>query len=164
MSIDERRVQPGRSVLVIGGFMLVLIALAVVAVLALDAGKPATYPPGSPEAAFQEYYQAFQKGDTRAAYSAFTKRVQERMSYDNYSLNVTQFGGPTGQDTLVRVERVDRQAERAELYLSVEYVSGSGININRYSEERRVSIIQEDGVWKIDEPLVGVDPGYFEPK
>jgi hypothetical protein len=86
------------------------------------------------------------------------------MSYDDYSLHVTQFGGPGAQDTLVRVERVDRQAERAELYLSVEYVSGSGININRYSEERRVSIIQEDGVWKIDEPLVGVDPGYFEPK
>jgi hypothetical protein len=163
MTSDQHRVQPGRSVLVIGGLVVLLIAPAVVAVLLLDAGKPATYAPDSPEAAFQHYYQAFQNGDTHAAYESFTRRVQGQISYDEFSWNVTQFGQPSGQNTLVRVDRVDRQDQRAVLYLSVEHVSGSGLNISRYSEQRRISLIREDDSWKIDEPLVGVEPGYFGP-
>lgn len=149
-----------RSVTVIAGLVLLLVIVAVVISLTFESTGPASYPAGSPESAFQRYFRAFDEGDTETAYSFFTARVRNQMSYDDftwYAGTSTQYQKPAEFDTVVRIERVERTDERAILHLTVEEVSGSGINVNRYTFERRIRMLQEEGNWKLDEPLIGVD-------
>lgn len=153
----------GRTIAIIGGLVLLLVIAAVVATLALDAGKPASYPAGSPEYAFQRYYQAFQTGDMQAAYASFSQRVRDQLSYDQYVWYATKFQPPLEQSTVVRIDHVNRTNGVVTLYLAVERASGSGLDVSRYTEQRSVRLVEEAGGWKIDEPLAGIEVIYALP-
>jgi hypothetical protein len=52
----------------------------------------------------------------------------------------------------VRIDGVDTGNGRGTVRLQIEDVSGSGLGFNRYSWDRSVALVFEDGGWKIDEP------------
>jgi hypothetical protein len=41
--------------------------------------------------------------------------------------------------------------------LRVDQFSGGGLGGDRYSYERTIRLIQENGAWLIDEPIVGIE-------
>ena len=153
-----------RTVAVIGGLVLLLVVAAVVASLLLDSGKPASYPADSPEYAFQRYYQAVQNRDIQTAYAAFSSRVQQQLSYDQFAWYADQMQQPSESSTAVRIDHVDRGDTQAVLSLTLERTFGTGLGANRVTESRSVRLIQENGSWKIDDPVVGTDLIIIAPK
>lgn len=152
-----------RSILVIGGSIATLIVIAIVAVLAFPGG-PTTYPPGSPEAAFQGYYSAYEVGDLEAAYAYFSAGVKEKMSLADFQRFDSDHGWQRDQDRRIVLDRVDRTGGRAVLRLRIDEFSPGGLGGNRYSHERSIRLIDEGGAWLIDEALIGIESGaYLEP-
>ena len=158
---------PGRSIAIIGGVVVLLVVAAVVAALTLGSRGEATFPAGSPEAAFQSYYRAYQGGDLTAAYGYFSSTVQRQMSRDQYAQYVSSYGssmGPPGATERLTVDGVTTHGTAATLSLTVEEVYGSGVGVQRYSFTRQVRLVQENGAWKVDEALIGINPVPLELK
>jgi hypothetical protein len=147
---------------------LVLIAVAVglvvvgavVAVVALGS-RTATYPPDSPEAALQGYLTAFQQDDREAAYSFFSTRVRAAMSPTQYGQEIAMRGGEP--DARIWIDRSDVKGDRATLHLTVERYYGAGLQSSRYRSQAQVRMVREDGTWRIDDQLIGVEPGMYYP-
>ena len=152
---------PGRTVAVIGGVVLLLVIASVVAALTLGSRGEVTFPAGSPEAAFQAYYRAYQAGDLTTAYSYFSRGVQQQLSREEYA-RLAAYGpsmAPPGAiQRLTITGAVTHPTGSATLYVTVEQVSGSGLNVSRFSYDRQIWMVQEDGAWKVGEALLGVDP------
>lgn len=149
-----------RSMLAIGGSIAALIVIAIVAVLAFPGGAT-TYPPGSPEAAFQDYYAAYEVGDLEAAYAYFSAGVKGTMSLADFRRTDSEYGWQRDQDRRIVLDRVDQTGGRAVLRLRIDEFSPGGLGGNRYSHERSIRLIYEGGAWLIDEALIGIENGHF---
>jgi hypothetical protein len=145
-----------RAVLVVGGAIVALIALALVVVLALPKG-PTAYDPGSPEAAFQAFYQAFEAGDVERAYELLGSSVTDQLTLAEYRGLDAEQGWQRDQDRRVLLLGVDVTGDRANLRLRIDEFSQGGLGGNRYSSERTIRLVREDGAWLIDEPIVGIE-------
>jgi hypothetical protein len=145
-----------RAVLVVGGAIVALIALALVVVLAVPKG-PTSYDPGSPEAAFQAFYQAFEAGDVEGAYELLGSSVTDQMTLAEYRRLDSDQGWQRDQDRRVLLLGADLTGDRANLRLRVDEFSQGGLGGNRYSSERTIRLVREGGAWLIDEPLVGIE-------
>ena len=161
---DVRRAvfDPGRQVLIIGLALVALVILTVVAVL-LAGSRTVSFPEDSAEHALQQYLQAFEDGDLEAAYAFFSSDVQQEMSLEEFEQNA-QFHGPgmVGGDTQrrVSVDRVEETDDGARIHLVVQDFYGGGLGSSGYSFERTVRMTREQGAWRIDEPLIGIEPGH----
>ncbi len=155
------RSRPPRSVLVAGLAIVALIAIAVIVAVALP-DEPATYPAGSPEAAFQDYYQAWEAGDSETAYESLSSDVRRDITSDEYRRMDSEQSWQRDEDRRVVLLASEITGDRAVLDLRVDqFTQGGGLGGDRYSYDRSVRLVREDGVWLIDEPLVGVEPvGY----
>jgi hypothetical protein len=146
---------PLRSVVLIGGvIVLLVVGAAAVAVLA-EPGEPRLYPADTPEGTVQRYIQALHSGDIDTAYdylSASVKRDFSRSEFRDYTWYISN----SNQQRRIRVTEVDIDGDRANLTLSIEHFSGSGIDFNRYSYQTRVRLVREAGDWKIDQLLTDV--------
>lgn len=152
--------RPGgpRTTLVVGGAIVALIALAVVVALVVPKG-PAVYDPGSPEAAFQAFYRAFEEGEVEDAYLLLSSSVKEQVTLAEYRRLDADQTYQRGQDRRVVLLGSDRTGETRLLRLRVDqFYSGRGLGGDRYSYERTIQLVQEDGAWLIDEPIVGTEP------
>ena len=152
---------PGRTIAVIGGVVALLVVAAVVAALTLGSRGATTFPSGSPEAAFQAYYRAYQDGDLATAYGYFSRTVHGQMTQAQYSQYVSAYGGsmsPPGASERLTVDGVATHGATATLSLTVEQLYGSGIDVQRSTYTRQVRLVQEDGAWKVDEALLGLNP------
>jgi hypothetical protein len=141
------------------GVTIALVALAVIAMVVVvlgDRAGSATYPAGSPEAAFQSYLQAFDDGDAEAAYAALSTRVRASWSYDQYLQDQDTFG-KWQPERQVWIDSVERDGDRATLHLTVEYRSGSGLNISTWSNTQDVRMTLEDDDWRVDQRIVGLE-------
>jgi hypothetical protein len=145
-----------RAVLVVGGAIVALIALALVVVLAVPKG-PTTYDPGSPEAAFQAFYQAFEAGDVEGAYELLGSSVTDELTPAEYRALDAEQGWQRDQDRRVLLLGVDVNGDRTNLRLRIDEFSQGGLGGNRYSSERTIRLVREDGAWLIDEPIVGIE-------
>jgi hypothetical protein len=145
-----------RAVLVVGGAIVALIALALVVVLAVPNG-PTAYDPGSPEAAFQRFYQAFEAGDVNGAYELLGSSVTNQLTAAEYRRLDADHGWQRDQDRRVLLLGVDLTGDRAKLRLRIDEFSQGGLGGNRYSTERTIRLIREDGAWLVDEPIVGTE-------
>jgi hypothetical protein len=157
MDVAQTGARPLRTIVILGGLVALLVVTAVVVSLVLAPGEPASYPADSPEYAFQRYYQALQDGDTRAAYSLFSARVQRQLSYDQFAAYAGRQPQTSEQSPIVRIDRVTRGDEGATLSLSLEQRFGSGFGQSSDVQQRSVRLVQENGAWKIDDAIVGVD-------
>ncbi|HUZ00590.1 MAG TPA: hypothetical protein VMU89_09570 [Thermomicrobiaceae bacterium] len=153
---------PGRSIAIIGVVVVLLVVAAVVAALTLGSRGETTFPAGSPQAAFQAYYRASQAGDLTTAYGSFSQSVHAQMSPEQYAQLASSYGSsmaPPGTTQRLTINEVVTHASAsATLYVTVERVSGSGLDVSRFTYDRQIWMVQEDGAWKIGEALLGVDP------
>lgn len=137
-----------------------VVIVAVVAVVAFGS-RTATYPADSPEAAFQGYLTAFQQDDREAAYPFFSKQVRAGMSLTQYGQDIAMRGGEP--DVRVWIDRTDLKGDRATLHLTVEHYYGAGLQSSRYRSQTQVRMVREDGAWRVDDQLIGVEPGMYYP-
>jgi hypothetical protein len=147
--------RPERSIAIIAGLVVILVAAAVAAVLTLGNRPPAEYPPDSPQAAFIGYVRAFEARDPETAYSYFSQKVKRTMTFEQFT-DPKEYGRPLPireRNTRLRIDRVEVTGDRATLWLTTEYFTGSGLSADRYTVTEELQLVREDGAWKIDERL-----------
>src|SRR5688572_226679 len=142
--------------LVVLGAIVALIGVALVLVLAVPKA-PTSYEPGSPEAAFQAFYRAFQDGDLEGAHGLFSSSVKGQLTLAEYRSVSAEHDWQRHEERRVVLAGTDVKGDRADLHLRIDQFSGGGLGAARNSYERTVRIVRESGVWLIDEPIVGVE-------
>jgi hypothetical protein len=148
-----------RHILIIGGIVVALVVVAVAVVIVLGSRGAATYPPDSPEASFQAYLQAYEANDLETAYGYLSVRIRSDTALSAYLDEAAMYD--RGDMTRgVWIDSVDRTGGRATLNLTIEEFYSSGLSSSSYRYESRVRMVLEDGSWRIDERLAGVDPVY----
>lgn len=153
------------SLLAIGGGVLALVVLAVVAVLLLGSRDATDLPADSPEGVVQRYLAAFEEGDHDAAWALFSAEVQERVPLDEYRRAADGFG-PYGDMGSRRVlfdgAEIDGDEARVRLTIEEFYDSGPFGGGETFRSARDIRLVREDGAWRIDEALIGLEPGPFD--
>lgn len=145
-----------RSVLLVGAAIVALIVVALAVAVAFPR-TPTTYPAGSPQAAFQDFYGAWERGDLDTAYAHLSSAVRSGLTLERYrGLNSDQSWQRT-QDRRLVLTGVDTTGDRATLHVRSDEFTGGGIGGQRYSSDREVRLVREAGSWLIDEPLVGIE-------
>jgi hypothetical protein len=147
---------PPRSVLAAAAGIVALVVVAVVVAVALP-DQPTSYPAGSPEAAFQGYYEAWEAGDIDAAYAHLSSDVARELTQDEYRRMDAEQSWQRQEDRRVVLLHSEITGDRAVLDLRVDQFYEGGLGGDRYSYERSVRLVREDGVWLVDEPLVGIE-------
>jgi hypothetical protein len=140
--------------------IVALLVITVAIVLAAGNRPPREYPAGSPEAALQAYLQALEARDLDRAWNSFSTGAKAGTTVAAYRAEVESFGAWIGLDGSARRVFIDTTrvaGDRAELDLTVEdtYIQGLSVSRNRYS--RPVTMIREDGAWRFDRILMGLD-------
>lgn len=152
-----------RSILVIAAIVIGLVVLAVIVVL-VASRPPATYPAGSPEATIQGYLAAGEQGDPETAYAFFSRSVRNAMTIDAYRRAWADHAWEREQERRVVLEETELHDDaRATIHLRIDVFSGGDLfGSSRYTYERSIGLVRENGSWRIDEPLVGLEPiGYY---
>jgi hypothetical protein len=139
-----------------------IIALAVAAIAIRPAGPP-VYEAGSPEAAFQSYLVAFEAADYEAAHAAFSGAITSRISVSRYRRLISEFGWAQADNRRFVLDGVERagDADRATLRLRIDTFNDGLFGGDQYSYGQEIPMVREDGTWKIDELLAGVEPASY---
>jgi hypothetical protein len=144
--------KPERTVLAIGGGVLVLVVIAVIVALTAGSSDPEVFPPGSPERALQDYVAAVNDGDREAAPALLTAAARARVEADQFFPS-PYCGG--SDDRRVRVDRTDITGNRATITLTVQEVSSSVFDFDQYEYTQTAPMVLEsDGQWKVNEAYV----------
>jgi hypothetical protein len=124
----------------------VLVALLIVAAIVIAVREPATFDPGSPEAATQAYVVAVLDDDPEAAHALLIPELQERCTVlDLGSRYVSDGGRITLADS-----RIVGDAAVVELEFSATYSDGPfDISQSIYTERFELKLV--DGNWLISE-------------
>jgi hypothetical protein len=141
--------------------VVALVAVTVTVVVLAGGREAAEYPPDSPEGALQRYLAAFDEADYETAYTFFSDEVRGEMDLDQYESTVRSYGTFSGQPSRrVLFDRTSGEGDRIRVHLTVEeFYGGGGLGGgDTYRSPREVLMVREDGAWRIDEPLVWLDP------
>jgi len=149
-----------RLLAIVGLGIAALVVVALTLVFLLPRSEP-SYPPGSPEAAFQAYLAASDAGDIEAAYAALSPRVRARWTYDAYVREADMYGSQAG-GRRVYIDRVVRIGdEQATLHLTIEWMGGAGLTTSRwYERDVRIRMVSVDGTWYVDQALIGTQQAF----
>ena len=150
-----------RAVTSIAAGILALVVVAAVVVLLAENRGPTTFPAGSPQAAMQAYLAAWEQRDLETAYGLFSAEVKAQASFHEYKRAVDSYGTFAPDGEAVYIDTADTAAERASLHLTIEHYSGEGPGSNVYRSTATVRMIHEADGWKVDQPLIGVEPAPF---
>ena len=154
-----------RSLLAIAGGIVATVVIAVLIVVVLGDRPPPAFPAGTPEAALQGYVAAWEDEDLEAAYAYFSTSVKGTVPFDQYrqaARDQGTFSGGAPQQRRVTIDKVELDGERAEVYLSIEYSFEGGLPFGGgYRDTRTIHLVKEANDWKIDEALLGLEPGPF---
>ena len=152
---------PDRTLLLVGMALLALVAVAAAAVFLLGGRGAEAFPPDSPEGVLQQQLAAFEDGDFETAHGYFSSEVRSQMDLDAYEQMTRDYGfaGPDGSRRIL-FERTEIDGDRARVHLTVEEYFGAGPfgGGETYRSPREIRMVREDGSWRIDETLVGVEP------
>jgi hypothetical protein len=160
----EARGGADRTLLLIGAGILALVVVAAAVVLLLGSREPTTFPADSPEGAVQRHLAAFEDGDFETAYSFFSSDVQADLDLETYERTAREYGGYLGGTSRrVLFDRTDLDGDVARVHLTVEEYYGGGPfgGGDTYRSTREIRLIREGGSWKIDDPLMGLEPAPF---
>lgn len=152
-----------RSLIYVAVAIVLLAVITIAVVLLAGDRQTAQFDADSPEAALQRYLTAYEEGDLEAAHAYFSADVRERMDLDAYQRAVDSWGIGFEPDRSVLFDSSSGSGDRVELHLIVEEFAGDGLSGDTYRSPRDVRLVREDGEWRIDEPLVWLDPAPFEP-
>jgi hypothetical protein len=138
---------------------VVLVATAIV----LLAGNQAqtTYPADSPEAALQGYLTAWYDDDYDTAYGFFSADAKAQMPLSSFRTEAGYSYGPENQT--VTLDRTTGGADSRTLYLHVEDFYGPEFGGGGYSHDVQVRMVHEADGWRLDQPLIGLEPYYGYP-
>jgi hypothetical protein len=141
-------------VLIIALTIAALIVLAVLAALLVGAPDEEEFAAGTPPRAVQDYLRAVRERDAERAYGFFSTSAQREMSFEDFSRNISGYG-VANENTRIRLEDSDIDGERATLTLEIEQFDDASLfDSSRYEYERTVTLVREDGAWKIDDPYL----------
>ena len=154
-----------RSLIAIGAGVVALAVVTIVVVLLLGDRQTEEFAADTPEGALQRYLAAYDAGDLEAAHAFFSADVRERMDMEAYQRAVDAWGegyGPGGSRSAL-FDRTDGSGDRVQVHLIVEEFYGDGLSGDTYRSPREIRLVRESGQWRIDEPLVWLDPAPIEP-
>lgn len=138
----------------LGIFIAAVVVLATAIVLVGGGRSPANYPADSPEGAFQRYLVAWYDEDYTTAYDYFSTSVKARMSYGEFA----EYGYYNSQQS-VTINSTTGTGDRRTINVTVEEFYGVGPG-SSYTHDEFISMQLENGAWKIDEALNGIEPNY----
>lgn len=141
---------PERSLVLIAGLTGLLVVITVALAFTLGDREPATFDPGTPERAVQDYLQALDDGDFEAAYALLSSEYKQTTSLSAFIDNSGQRYGYRSDPDRVTVQDVDVEGETARLQLQLRFVSDDG---DDYEQEIDVALVQESGAWRLRNPL-----------
>jgi hypothetical protein len=146
-----------RSVLLIGTAIVALVVIALIVAVTVP-NRPTDYATGSPEAAFQDFYEAWETGDIEAAYGHLSSTVTADMTLSEYRRMDADWSWQRDQGRRLVLLNADVTGERATLHVRVDEFYQGGLSGQRNSYEVSVRLVQELGTWLIDQPLLGIEP------
>jgi hypothetical protein len=148
-----------RTVLVLGAVILVVAAAAVL-VVALTTRPAPTYPAGSPEAAFQGYYTAWEARDLETAYGLLSERIRASVPADQYRRDDRDYAWSRDESRRVVLIASRVVGDRATLDLRIDQSSSGGPfgATDTWSWDTSVALVREDGAWHVDDYLAGLEP------
>lgn len=150
-----------RSLLFIGGGILALVVLAVAVVLLAEARGPTSFEAGSPEEAMQRYLAAWEERDYEAAYGFFSEEIKADATLDQYESQARSYGEGYigGGETATYIDDAVGEGDEVTLHLTVEqFYADGGPGGSSFRTQRTVRMVREADGWKIDEPLIGIEP------
>ena len=160
MPVEPASPAPDRSLLAIGAGIVVLVVVAVIAVVALGSREAATFSADTPEGVVQRHLAAVEDEDYETAWSYLSTSVQADLTLEEYRRAARDYGHHGEQSRRVLFDRSEVDGERARVWLTVEEYYGGGPfgGGETYRSERQIALVREDGAWRIDDPLIGLEP------
>jgi hypothetical protein len=158
--VEHAASTPDRSLLLIGAGIVVLVVVAVIAVVALGSRAGPTFSADTPEGVVQRYLAAAEDQDHETAWGYLSADVQADMSLEEYRRTARDYGYYGEQTRRVLFDRSEVEGDRARVWLTVEEYYGGGPfgGGETYRSERPIALVREDGAWRIDDPLIGLEP------
>ncbi|HEV2109598.1 MAG TPA: hypothetical protein VGR16_15160 [Thermomicrobiales bacterium] len=141
---------PERSLVLIAGLTGLVVIVTIVLAFTLGDREPATFDPGTPERAVQDYLQALDDGDVEAAYALLASEYRRTTSLATFTNSGGQKYGYRQDADRVTVEDVDIDGETARLQLGLRFVADDG---DDYEQEIDVALVRESGAWRLRNPL-----------
>lgn len=157
---------PDRSLLYIGGGIIAFVVVAALAVVLLGSRDVTTYGADTPEGVVQRQLAAFEDEDFDEAWSYFSGDVQATMPLDEYRRAARDFGHSGGigsRRILFDASTVDGTEATVRLTVEEYYEGGPFGGGETYRSTRQIALVREDGAWRIDDPIIGLEPGPFDP-
>lgn len=151
---------PDRSLLVIGVGIAVLVVAAVIAVVLLGSREAPAFSADTPEGVVQRHLAAVEDEDYETAWGYLSAAVQSDLSVDEYRRAARDYGSYGSQSRRVLFDRSEVDGERARVLLTVEeyYDGGPFGGGETYRSTREIALVREGGEWRIDDPLIGLEP------
>ena len=146
--------------LALGGVAFAALVIAAVVVALVLPPKEATYPEGSPEAAVQAYLRAMASGEYETALGMLSKGTHEYTCTVN-DLLIQRQGAEQVRDARVEIKDVRLREMTATLTLVIRHNGASRtppFNDNGYTEEQVISLVQEEGAWRLGDGAFGRPP------
>lgn len=145
--------RPDRTVLMIAGLVLAVVALAVVVALTTGNRPPASFPADSPEATFQRYLTAVERRDPDAAYALLSAKVQGQVSLETFRRDWGFSSGYDEHNSRVRIDQTIINGDQATMTITIDAFYGTGVEARRTQRSQTIYLVREGGVWRIDERL-----------
>ena len=156
-----------RSLVAIAAGVIATVVAAVVIVVVLGDSPRGSFAADSPEATVQGYFTAWEDEDLEAAYAYFSSDIKRRVPFDEYRAIAGDSGGFQGglPQRRVTIDKVEIEEARAEVYLGIEYTVDGGFPFlgAGYRDSRTIHLVREDGGWKVNDALVGLESGLLPP-
>lgn len=155
---------PDRSLLAIGGGIALLVVVAVIAVVLLGSREAPAFSADTPEGVVQRHLAAVEDEDYETAWGYLSADVQSDLSVDEYRRAARDYGYYGTSSRRVLFDRSEVDGDRARVWLTVEeyYDGGPFGGGNTYRSTREIALVREGGEWRIDDPLIGLEPMPFQ--
>jgi len=152
-----------RSLIYVALGVVALTVAAILVVLLAGDRRATLFEASSPEGTLQRYLAAYDDGDLEAAHAYFSADVRESMDLEAYRRAVDASGIGVERERSVLFDRTDGEGDSVEVHLIVEEFHGDGLSGDTYRSPRDVRLVrEEDGEWRVDQPLVWLDPAPLE--
>lgn len=155
---------PDRSLLAIGGGIAVLVVVAVIAVVVLGSRDAPAFSADTPEGVVQRHLAAVEGEDYETAWGYLSEAVRSDVSVEEYRRAARDYGYWGIGSRRVLFDRSEVDGDRARVWLTVEeyYDGGPFGGGDTYRSTREIALVREDGEWRIDDPLIGLEPMPFQ--
>lgn len=152
--------KPDRSLWVIGGGIALLVVVAVIAVVLLGSREAPAFSADTPEGVVQRHLAAVDDEDYETAWGYLSADVRSDLSVEEYRRAAREYGSYGVGSRRVLFDRSEVDGDRARVWLTVEeyYDGGPFGGGDTYRSTREIVLVREDGGWRIDDPLIGLEP------